>query len=428
MATFDLPASARPNESVAPATEASSAACSWEEELLASGVRVETPWIYSVGIPLLAALILAGTGIAAAIDGNLTWLAAALLIAAAIPWIAWILFEDDGPNWPFLIAALAPVALLSTGHWFIDAIGPVGRYGAYLLPLTAALLVIPGVIFADRALAIGFTILPYLAFSVPLIAALIDGRESGAGLLVTWSMGFALTALAAYTIRMSYDANRQLADAHLALARQQRADERRQIARDVHDVVAHTLAVTMLHITAARMAVSRGDTTAAEEALEEAEAQGRASLADVRRVVRLLRADAGTSLAAAQPDLTDLGDLIAASRAAGLDLHFTDRSGGARTSPAAELALYRVLQESLTNAARYGAGVIEIELHADANELRLTVRNDLAGDRAATIGAGSGLNGMRERIDAVGGRFEAGVRDGRWVVTATAPRSNGATS
>jgi signal transduction histidine kinase len=124
--------------------------------------------------------------------------------------------------------------------------------------------------------------------------------------VVTWHVVVVLSLVAGYAVRFSYRAAASVTEAREALAWRAAAEERRRVARDVHDVVAHTLAVTMLHITAARMAVNRGAPDVAVNALEEAERQGRSSLADIRRIVRLLRAEEGSAIDAVQPGLADV--------------------------------------------------------------------------------------------------------------------------
>jgi signal transduction histidine kinase len=185
----------------------------------------------------------------------------------------------------------------------------------------------------------------------------------------------------------------------------------------VHDVVAHTLAITMLHITAARMAVRRSSPGDAEEALAEAERHGRASLADIRRIVRVLRDDQ-TALDPAQPGLADIEALAESYRAAGLPVQLS-LTVPEDAGTAAQLAVYRVLQEALANAARHGSGPATVDLSVRGGSVTLRVRNPVPGEVAP--GRGSGLIGMRERITAAGGTIDAGVRDGSWVVRAVVP-------
>jgi signal transduction histidine kinase len=269
-------------------------------------------------------------------------------------------------------------------------------------------------------MAAGIGVATYVSVAGPLVAAWITGKDVAAADVVTWHVVFALSVVAGYAIRFSYQANTAVTEAREALAWQTAAEERRRVARDVHDVVAHTLAVTMLHITAARMAVKRDAPDAAVAALEEAERQGRASLADIRRIVRLLRADDASSLETAQPGLGDIEALVGGYRAAGLFVEVSLANADLHTSPSAELALYRVLQEALTNAARHGSGSATVDLRRIDNGMVVHVENPLNAPVSSRM-RGSGLLGMRERITAVGGTIEAGVQDGRWIVHAVVP-------
>jgi signal transduction histidine kinase len=209
--------------------------------------------------------------------------------------------------------------------------------------------------------------------------------------------------------------------AQTALSQQAATAERQRIAREVHDVIAHSLTVTMLHLTAARLAVGRGDSTAATEALEEAEKAGRTSLNEIRHTVGLLRGDDdGDPEIAPQPAADDVPTLVEGYRAAGVDVS-VDLVGDLGTiEPAAGLALYRIVQESLTNASRHAPGA-HTTVHIDTGPpLRVDVRSD-GGTPAASRGSGLGLAGMAERASALGGLFEAGPHPNGWRVAATLP-------
>jgi signal transduction histidine kinase len=190
--------------------------------------------------------------------------------------------------------------------------------------------------------------------------------------------------------------------------------------------VAHTLAVTMLHLSAARLAVQRAPERAAE-ALAEAEHQGRNGLADLRRVVRLLREDGDAAtgpLALAPPDLAALPTLVAGYRRAGLPVCLAVEGDlGAGASPAVGATLYRLAQESLANAAKHGTGPAEARLVLDGGGAALTVRNTCAPVAgAAAVAHGSGLAGMAERVAGLGGTFRAGPAEpGTWEVAAVLP-------
>jgi signal transduction histidine kinase len=214
---------------------------------------------------------------------------------------------------------------------------------------------------------------------------------------------------------------RQLEQARLALADQAVADERRRIARELHDLAGHTLAAVLLHVTGARH-VLRRDVDEAERALLDAETVGRASLDQVRATVAALRADErGTD--PALPDLADLDALVDEYRRAGLDIVSSiDERATALSGPLAT-AVHRVAREALANVAR----------HAPANRVELTV--DVAGDEVRLVVADHGrpasppdplalrfgLVGMAERTRALGGRFEAGPTADGWRVEAHLP-------
>jgi signal transduction histidine kinase len=398
--------------------------CQWEADLARAGVVRGPSWALNIGVPGLTLAILALALVLAIVapdpDRGPAPLGIALLLAAAAPWVPWLLHGDDGPTWTFVALALAPVAALGVGHWFVDSIG-LGSAVAYpLLAFPGLLLTILVIAAASPPIAIGTVVAAWGSFGGPLLAAAIAGRDVAATDVVTWHVVMVLSVAAGYAVRYSHGANAAVTAAREALAWQAAADERRQVARDVHDVVAHTLAVTMLHITGARMAVLRGAPDVAVEALEEAERQGRASLADIRRIVRMLRADDASALDAVQPGLADVEALIDRYRSAGLAVDLALTVDRPRSSPSAELALYRVLQEALTNAARHGDGSAAVQLLAVPDRMVLRIDNPVSPAPAASL-KGSGLAGMRERVAAAGGTIEAGIRNGRWVVRATIP-------
>ena len=135
------------------------------------------------------------------------------------------------------------------------------------------------------------------------------------------------------------------------LAQQALLAERRRIARDVHDFVGHGLAAVMLQVTSARH-VLRRDTDAAEEALRSAEEVGRRSMQELRRTVTLLRSDDEAGVAAPVPTASEIPALVDQARAGGLAVEL-QREETSRGSPSVGLALYRIAQEALANAARH---------------------------------------------------------------------------
>jgi signal transduction histidine kinase len=215
---------------------------------------------------------------------------------------------------------------------------------------------------------------------------------------------------------------RALEEAQAGLAEKAAADERSRIAREVHDVIAHSLSVTMLHVSAARMALHRGRTADALEALEEAEKQGRNSLGEVRRTVGLLGPDA-SSTAAPMPGLADLPKLVSDFRSAGLTAHLNVEGGVDGLPAAAGLNLYRIVQEALTNAVKHSPGAaVDVDLTLDDSTIRLRVHNAAVnGAPRNGSGGGMGLQSMAERAALLGGELETDTSDG-WTVTVSAPR------
>ncbi|WP_327090176.1 histidine kinase [Nonomuraea sp. NBC_01738] len=179
--------------------------------------------------------------------------------------------------------------------------------------------------------------------------------------------------------------------------------ERARIAREMHDVVAHALAVIVAQARGGRLVPGR-----APEVLATVEETGRQALTEMRGLVGVLRAEPDEL--APQPGLADLPGLLDRTRAAGLTVALTTSGTARRIGPGAELALYRVVQEALTNTLKHGgAGAASsIGLSWTPSALEVTVTDDGRG-RAATTAPGHGLAGMRERMAAVGGTVHAGA-------------------
>jgi signal transduction histidine kinase len=202
-------------------------------------------------------------------------------------------------------------------------------------------------------------------------------------------------------------------------------DERTRIAREIHDVLAHSLGALGIQIQAARAVLSdQGDIDRAREILAGAQRMASEGLVETRRAVQSLRADA--------PPLDEELARVSDSHAHqyGVPTTFDTAGVPAPLPPDATVALLRVAQESLVNAAKHAAGR-SVALHLDYGDadVRLTVRNDLGPDAEIDYGAalntvngGYGLMGMRERLLLIDGTLEAGRRGDEWIVTAELPR------
>jgi signal transduction histidine kinase len=232
-----------------------------------------------------------------------------------------------------------------------------------------------------------------------------------------WIAGTTFAVAAGALVRHERDLTAQLRAAQAGLADRARAEERNRIARDLHDVIAHTLTVSLLHVTSARLAVEHGLDDAVRS-LAEAERLGRESLDEVRRAVGMLHQDGDAAQTAPLPGAGDLPTLIERFQSAGAHATFTVDGDMTRLPATTGLAVYRVLQEALTNAIKHAPGsqtAIRIEVAAD--DVRLHV--DTSG--APGTGSGLGLLNMRERAESLGGTCTAGPGGRGWLVTASFP-------
>ncbi|GAB3686856.1 histidine kinase [Angustibacter aerolatus] len=199
------------------------------------------------------------------------------------------------------------------------------------------------------------------------------------------------------------------------------AAERARIARELHDVVAHSLAVVVAQADGGRYA-ARTDPAAATTALETIGVTSRQALRDMRGLLGVLR-EGGPDVAP-QPGLADLPALLADVRAGGLPVTLDVDGSAAPMTPTAELAVYRVVQEALTNVLKHAgpAASVCVRMRWRGGSLDLEVADDGRGAGAPAGGAGHGLTGMRERVALVGGTVVAEPRaTGGFVVRARFP-------
>ena len=213
--------------------------------------------------------------------------------------------------------------------------------------------------------------------------------------------------------------------AQAQLAEHAAADERRRIAREVHDVIAHSLSVTLLHTTAARRGLQEDrDIDDAVEALEQAEQLGRQAMADIRRTVGLL--DDGRTNLTPQPGVQEIPTLVNDFVRAGLNVTMRTDGPLGRVSPTVGLAMYRIIQESLANIAKHAPdSESTVSLDISQTSAKLTVTNQLPVAVAAGAGTvGRGLAGMRQRVELLGGHVDVGPTGDQWSVLVEIPLSD----
>lgn len=207
------------------------------------------------------------------------------------------------------------------------------------------------------------------------------------------------------------------------LARQAVSDERLRIARELHDVVAHSMSVIAVQAGTGRMVID-DDPEHARRALTSIEETSKQALNEMRRLLGVLRADAphGAALAPV-PTLDDLDRLVAYAVEGGTPVDVSVDGDRGMAPAGIELAAYRLLQEALTNVRRHAAGApARVHVSFQPAELVVEVENPLVDGHAAIDPGGHGLLGMRERVSLYGGTFEAGPRpDGTFRVSARIP-------
>jgi signal transduction histidine kinase len=325
-----------------------------------------------------------------------------LVAVALVPWLLVVLGRPPRLEL-FAVLALAPVVpvilLNHAGVVTFLTTAAASRVAArsddrrFVLAVTAVVLVIPFLpaLSGDDTWAYGA---PYFAFG-NLFGVLI-------GVLLRRANRLA--------------AELRSADARLAEAASR--EERQRIARDVHDVVAHSLTVVVLHIGGARR-VLRADPQAAEAALADAERVCREALDGIRGVVGLLRQEHEA------PSVSlDLEQLAQSYRLAGRTVELQVDGDPAALPLAVRVGLYRVVQEALANAARHSRedDPIGVAVSLDATAVEARITNPLGrGPAPAASTGGYGLVGLREQVEALGGRLTGQPEEDGWVVECRIP-------
>jgi signal transduction histidine kinase len=253
------------------------------------------------------------------------------------------------------------------------------------------------------------------------VAVALDSAEIG---VPNWTMGTIFPWVVGRAFARHGQVAAELEATRRELAEQALLAERRRIARDVHDFVGHGLAAVMLQVTSARHVLHR-DLAAAEEALRSAEEVGRRSMQELRRTLTLLRRDDETGVAPPLPTVAEIPTLVDQARAAGLAVELHTDGDLSRIPPGVGLAVYRIAQEALANAARHAPRaetVLGLELTNGRVEIVAETRGPVVVASASERDRPRyGLIGMQERATALGGEFAAGPTPAGWLVTCRFP-------
>jgi signal transduction histidine kinase len=363
----------------------------------------------------------------------------AMLVLVFSQWEVWVAGPTHlvGPRW-------AAAASLGVGSLFL-----VGRRRAPLTAQTVVAVVtcLPWLVWGASQVGSSFLLgvvstyavgrwgrRPVAYLGVPIAGAWAllqiarDPLQAGVAAGWGWVLYAVVSWAAGAWVRQNSELNGRRDAERVARSRAELAEQRLGIARDLHDVLANSLGVMVVHAEAAEEVLA-GDPERAARAMRRVQTSGREALHEVRTLLGPLRVDdhqtqtslpvTGADLKSGQParssqlGLSDIDELISRMRTAGLPVDVTRRE--IRSVPAGiGEVVYRVVQESLTNTMRH-AGLVDtcVRLEATAHAVTVEVTDEgRAGDADVTTVDGHGLAGMRDRVQRVGGTLQAGPRSG----------------
>ena len=319
-------------------------------------------------------------------------------------------------RWPVIVLGLALVGFAIANQ----ATGLAALLGGLTAALSVGLysrhqnLAAAAIAAAALFIAVEFgrgstTTLPVPGVVVPFLllgAAYLAGREIGTR---------------QKQIRAQRETTLRLQEEHAAGLKKAAEEERRHIARELHDVVAHSVSVMVVQAGAARKVLAE-QPDAARESLENVETVGHQAMAELRRLLGVLGENGSGVPTAPQPALRELDALVERVREAGLPVTLRVAGEPRVLPPDLDVAAYRIVQEALTNALKYAGGapaIVSIQYDPDAVHIEVADEGKIA---APSEGLGRGLIGMRERVAVFGGTIDAGVRpEGGYAVRARLP-------
>jgi signal transduction histidine kinase len=371
-----------------------------------------------------------------------TWrgVAAAVLPVAALGALAVVVLATDAPEVPFgpdapgapssgvlvgvLLLTVAPLALRHVAPSLVlivvvlaTVLSSAGNEVLVVQVLAGAL---ASYTVGDRATDRLRSALVVLGVaSLATVGAIMSGAEPLNALVMpfvvlvpAWLLGDVVRSRRIEAQRREAEARRVQYDLEVEL-RAAAAEERRRVARELHDIVAHTVSVMVVQAVAARKVVEQSPDKA-EGALAAVEATGREAMAELRKFLGALGGDDEPAGVAPQPGIGELAALVERVRQAGLPAQLEVDGDAWRLPASVDVAAYRIVQEALTNALRYAGGArTVVRLWYEPSQLRIDISDDGPTTSATTgPGAGRGLVGMTERATMLGGRLEAGPRPG----------------
>jgi signal transduction histidine kinase len=303
-------------------------------------------------------------------------------------------------RWPLIVGTLVPVVgAFANALWDGQSIAyPIAEFMA-LYALAAWT--------STREFAIGTTVFVAAVFASALLP---NGGLDGSVLFATVGV---VAMLLVRNIVKDRENKAQLAERERDVAaREAVVEERARIARELHDAIAHNVSMVVMQAGAERRVLEKGDGSP-HEVLATIEQVGRGALTEMRRLIGMLRSDAGDPLAP-EPGLADVSLLVDQVREAGLPVDLTIEGARHELPLGIELSAYRIIQEALTNALKHaGDARASVLIRYGEDSLELEISDDGAGEPAPVASGGHGLVGMKERVALYGGRIDAGRRPGR---------------
>ncbi len=366
----------------------------WMER--ARAVVQRRPWAADAGLALAVLALTAQPLLAAA--HRPPW-AYPLVLAECVP----LLWRRRAP---FPVAGLIGAA--TAVHGVVPLVEPEMPYAALVALYTVA---------ADASRRLAITMAAVAGVVVPVVL-LLDGRSSSVETFTVNGVSFATAWLLGDSARHRRE-RAELVEAQAVTA------ERARMAREMHDVIAHHVSLMVVQAESGAVLLETAPQRAAAT-FDSIAATGRQALVELRRVLGTLRGDGGAARAP-MPGVDGVPELIDGVRRAGLAVDYRITGRPVPLPADVDRAVYRVVQESLTNAVKHAAGrSAVVDLRYQPERLRVTVRDDGTGT-GSRGGAGHGLVGLRERVSSLGGRFTAEpAPDGGWTTTATIPLPEGA--
>ncbi len=375
------------------------------------GSRKRRSWLFDAAVALFAALFASAYITSSPVLS--TTAAAAIILATAAPLVVRRIWPVPVFAWGFLVAA-------ATGWWAMQVVWSpalvIGLYTvAVLRPRRDAL--IAAVLLAAGAVVSSIHVFPSAWFPPAASLVAVVAAATVLGLYIR-TRRVLLEQLRERAQRLEHDREQELALAA--------AEERTRIAREMHDIVAHHLTVMVTLSDGAAAKVASAPEQAAD-VMRTVSATGRLALTDTRRLLGVLRdRDDDVAARAPLPDVARLDELIDRVRTAGLPVRYEVEGAPPVDAAAVELALYRIVQESLTNTMKHAGrdATATVRIRYGRDEVCVEVTDDGIGGTAigglsdASI-TGRGLVGMRERVEAFAGDVRSGPRTPRgWLVTA----------